>query len=135
MEESHGEIPFTFEDDGLPKPVAEDFQVLLFQAVGKLISNITRHSRARRAGVRVLRCGACIRITVSDDGVGFDHPAKGARDGLEADEDGLGLFCIRERILALGGHFSLDSAPGKGTHALLLAPLKPMDASWKGDHR
>ena len=39
-------------------------------------------------------------------------------DGAKAGR-GLGLFHVRERMERLGGRFELDSAPGRGTRALL----------------
>ncbi|MEO7863199.1 MAG: response regulator, partial [Nitrospirales bacterium] len=40
-----------------------------------------------------------------------------------------GLFTIRERMTALGGRFDMKSAPGEGTTATLVQPLKTADSS------
>ena len=57
-----------------------------------------------------------IHGSLADDGVGFD-PAK------VTDRDGIGLITMEERIRRLGGHLSIESAPGKGTRIFLAAPL------------
>jgi len=61
-----------------------------------------------------------IRICVEDEGVGFDplnenSPLHNGR--------GFGLFNIEERLDHLGGQFKIESRPGHGTKAIILAPL------------
>jgi signal transduction histidine kinase len=48
-----------------------------------------------------------LRLAVSDDGRGFDPRARNPQ--------ALGLAGMQERATALGGHFSVASAPGAGT--------------------
>jgi two-component system, LytTR family, sensor kinase len=60
-----------------------------------------------------------IRITVSDDGVGFD-PAAVSKD----DRQHLGIPNVRDRLrILLGGDLSVTSTEGKGTTALITIPL------------
>jgi signal transduction histidine kinase len=47
-----------------------------------------------------------VTLAIGDDGQGFEAGAPSA---------GLGLRSMRERVEALGGRFSLESAPGRGT--------------------
>ena len=59
-------------------------------------------------------------MTVRDHGVGFT-PSK-LDDRSRPSHVGWGLFSIRERLSLLGGSLDIDSAPGKGTRVLLVAP-------------
>jgi signal transduction histidine kinase len=65
--------------------------------------------------IRVSVDADAIRLSVEDNGTGFD-PATVRR------ESGLGLIGIRERVLDLGGTFELDTAPGRGTRLAVVLP-------------
>lgn len=114
-------IPFRFSDDGQPKPLSQDMLVLLFQSVRELLINVIKHAQAREVTLDIRRETGCIRITVTDDGIGFNvdevlsSPSRGRS---------VGLFNIRERLDYIGGTLSIDSEPGHGTRFVLVAPLK-----------
>jgi PAS domain S-box-containing protein len=105
-------------------PLPEDQAVLLFQSVRELLINVTKHGRTIHATVSIREAAGMLRIEVVDHGAGFDLAA--AKIGAKP---GFGLFSIRERMIALGGHFELVSRPGEGTQATLILPLKPRVAS------
>jgi len=110
-----------FSEDEAPKPLSEELKVLLFQAVRELLMNIVKHAQAQSAHLALKRDGACLSVTVSDDGIGFDETAlHHAGDVLS----GFGLFNIRERLRHSGGRMSIDTAPSTGTQIRLWAPLK-----------
>lgn len=120
IEEQH-EIAVEFEDDGSAKPLDEDVCVLLFQAVRELLINVVKHANATRVRLSVMRESARIHVRVQDDGAGFEPPPSGftvRKDG------GFGLFNICERLDHLKGEFRVESRPGSGTTAALVAPLK-----------
>jgi signal transduction histidine kinase len=123
-QEKHGLIT-TFEDDKRPKPLGEDLRVLLFRAVRELLINVVKHSRAKKARIRMRREEGWIKIDVEDDGVGF-HPAR--NEDLLAGRTGFGLFSIRERLHHLDGRVEIDSGPGRGTRVTLTARLQCEEA-------
>jgi signal transduction histidine kinase len=57
-----------------------------------------------------------VAATIEDDGVGF-------LPGLTPLEDHLGLFGMRERVEMLGGRFTLETSPGKGTTVNVEIPV------------
>jgi signal transduction histidine kinase len=59
--------------------------------------------------------GDAIRLSIEDDGIGFevDTVAQGR---------GIGLMGMRERASLVGGSFALDSAPGRGTRVTVRVP-------------
>ena len=113
------EIDCTFEDDEQPKTLTDDFRAVLFRSINELLLNIGKHAKASSAKVSVRRKDDRIEITVQDDGVGFE-----TLESVHSSSDaGFGLMSIRERLGHLGGTFSVESSPGKGTTVTLTAPL------------
>ena len=100
-------------------PLPEDQAVLLFQSVRELLMNTIKHARSHTASVRMEQESGSLRIEVRDEGVGFNLAA----DTQAPIYPKFGLFSIRERMRALGGHFDLQSAPGEGAMATLILPL------------
>jgi len=116
------ELQFKFTDDGLPKPISEETQHVLFRAVRELLNNIFRHAQASKVTIRTGRANNNIRISVEDDGKGFDAST---RESLIQESGGFGLFNIRERIEFIEGRIEIVSVPGRGTRIILSAPIAP----------
>lgn len=114
-------IEIYVDNDGLPKPLSDDIKVILFKSVRELITNILKHSGARKAKVTVLKSGQRIRVTVEDDGLGFDVSNM---DTNYTESGGFGLFSISERLKCFDGSIGVQSKPGQGTKVVLEAPLK-----------
>src|SRR5579864_1597856 len=86
----------------------------LVQLTREALSNVSRHSQATRATVRLARSGANAVLTIEDDGVGFD-PANNSF--------GNGLRNMRERAATLGATLDITSRPGKGTRLQMTLPV------------
>jgi len=121
LKSQHG-IRYTFHDDGMGKPLAEDVLVLLFQSVRELLINVIKHAQANVVNVDVTRTNGTVQITVSDDGVGFDV-AHVLTDPSR--QQGFGLFNIKERLDFIGGRLDVDAHPGRGSRFTLVARLNP----------
>ena len=112
-------------------PLPEDQAVLLFQSVRELLINVSKHGHTQQAKVTVSEEEGLLRIVVTDRGAGFNLAAVTSAGSAPQSPaaPGFGLFSIRERMAALGGQFSITSAPGQGTTAGLTLPLTPGAAS------
>ncbi|MDX1953086.1 MAG: PAS domain S-box protein [Verrucomicrobiota bacterium] len=120
FKQEHG-LSMRFQDDGQPKPLDEDFRIVLFQAVRELLVNVVKHAHATHAQVLIRRDSDAIRILIEDDGLGFDPATIQVRSDSGS---GFGLFNIRERVEYLGGQVKIRSEEGRGTRITLIAPLK-----------
>ncbi len=98
----------------------EDLRVLLFQVVRELLFNVTKHSGAERAVIRLVEEEGRLVIHVVDGGRGFDVDAV---QGGEESATGFGLFRAQERLQLLGGHLEVRSQPDKGTHIEVYTPI------------
>lgn len=99
-------------------PIAE---ASIFRICQEALTNIKKHSQARRVHVELelLDCG--VQLSVSDDGVGFDVE--------KIDRRRYGLRGMRERAKLLGGEIVITSSPGNGANVKVSIPLQPTSAS------
>ena len=97
----------------------DDIKALLFEAVRELLFNVVKHSGVQQAKVVIRQTGEDLLLRVEDRGKGFDA----ARQEQETAGGGMGLFAIRERLAALGGHMKLESVPGDGSRSELTIPV------------
>ncbi|MFJ8693421.1 GAF domain-containing sensor histidine kinase [Streptomyces roseolilacinus] len=98
----------TFDGGGIRALPAAQEEALL-RVAQEALHNALRHSGAGEVAVRLARHGQGARLTVSDDGKGFD-PRAVRRAGRH-----LGLVSMRDRAGGVGGRLTVHSAPGEGT--------------------
>ncbi|HZU77016.1 MAG TPA: histidine kinase [Dehalococcoidia bacterium] len=95
-------------------PAVED---VLAWTVREGITNVIRHSRARRCRIAVWRDGDQARIQITDDGIG------GRQAGAAPAAGGHGLAGLAERARALGGGCEAGARPEGGFHLMVWLPL------------
>jgi PAS domain S-box-containing protein len=116
-----GGIKCVFENSDTIIPPADDIKILLYRSMRELFVNITKHAQAKSVRVNLSMDGNNIKISVEDDGVGFNMTDIDPRTGKSS---GFGLFSILQRLTQVGGQFDIKSEKGKGTKVILMAPLK-----------
>jgi signal transduction histidine kinase len=99
-----------------------EYETVLFRITQEALTNIARHANASHATVKLEIQPAQIRVSVRDDGRGFD-----LEEVLRGDSSstGWGLLGIQERTALIGGQYEIESAPGRGTHIRVQVPLVP----------
>jgi len=95
---------------------------LFFEAARELLFNVAKHAHTRSARMKLTATAAGdIELTIADGGAGFIAPGqKSEKRALS----GFGLFSIRERLELLGGRLHVDTAPGRGTRATIVASIR-----------
>ncbi|ROQ36588.1 signal transduction histidine kinase [Frondihabitans sp. PhB188] len=91
-----------------------DVEVVLLRCAQEGLANVRKHSGAASARLGLIRAGAEVRLTVGDDGAGFD-PARSS--------DGYGLAGMRARLGLADGRLEVRSAPGSGSTLVASLPL------------
>jgi PAS domain S-box-containing protein len=114
-------LEIEFIDDSHKKPMDQDTQAILFRNVRELLINVVKHAKAKKVCVHMEDLSEMLKITVIDDGIGFDP--NGERLNKRSYNKCFGLFSIRERMSDLGGSLEIISAPGKGSKVILSTPL------------
>jgi signal transduction histidine kinase len=97
-------------------------EITLLRAAQEALANVRRHARARHVTVTLSYMEDVVVLDVCDDGVGFDPgvlPEEPRRHG------GLGFVAMRERVTALHGAVTVESAPGQGCTLVVELPTDP----------
>jgi signal transduction histidine kinase len=86
----------------------------LFLVAQEALTNVRKHAKASCVRASLERHDSALRMTISDDGVGFD---------LGVATSGQGLRNLRDRVERLGGTLALNAAPGIGTRLTVDVPV------------
>lgn len=105
---------------GTSRRFSPDVELVLFRIVQEALRNAWRHSQATSATVMLVLDENKIEITIIDNGKGFDVPD--TMDDL-VKHGKLGLAGMQERIQLINGSLKMESKPGKGTTAVIEAPV------------
>jgi signal transduction histidine kinase len=94
-------------------------EALVYRVAREALRNVASHAGARHVGVVVATGPETLRLTVTDDGHGFDagHRAERAEDGH------LGLTLLEDLVVQAGGTLSVVSEPQAGTTVVLEVPV------------
>jgi len=100
-----------------------------FRIVQEALTNVMRHAQARQVTVGMRQAEDELRLSIHDDGAGFDvNAAMGRATGGAS----LGLLSMQERAYLAGGRVEIDSAPGQGTEIRVHFPLAPTPEGSRG---
>jgi len=108
-----GDVP-----DGLPAQAEEN----LLKIAQEAITNAEKHSGADLLKISLRGNEKAIRLSVHDDGAGFEENERTCRAGH------YGLIGMRERAESIGAEFRITSRPGHGTLVLVTLPLEKCGA-------
>ena len=92
-------------------------QLVMYQVAREAMTNAARYANASVIDVRLTSEAECIRLVVSDAGVGF------ALDSVDPAQH-LGLQLMRERVESIGGRLFIDSRIGVGTTVVASIPRR-----------
>jgi len=92
----------------------------LLRVALEAVTNAVTHAGARRIKIQLHFDARSVRLSVGDDGRGFDASQTLASGG---DNHHFGLVGMRERAEACGGHLTIESAPGSGTTIIATLPV------------
>jgi len=111
------EIALELEVSGTPYPVGARVETAVARVLQESIANTVRHADARSVWVRLRYTPRALRLTVRDDGKGFQVDPEFRGYGGH-----WGLLGMRERAAELQGSLRVESAPDCGTAVALRVP-------------
>jgi len=98
---------------GTPRRLPTGTEVVLLRVCQEALANVRKHAAAGQVSVALCYADGTVRLTVTDDGHGFD-PGK-AREGY-------GLKGMRDRVSQVGGALTVTTGPGAGTEVSAEVP-------------
>jgi len=107
-----------FMSDGDLPVLPLSIRTQIFRMVQESLSNVRKHADAGKVIVRVRSADRGLRVTVEDDGKGFD-----LRTAQEPAQRHMGLSIMKERAAQLNGTVRISTAPGRGTVVEIDIPL------------
>jgi two-component system NarL family sensor kinase len=110
-----GPAVVSVETAGAGRPLPARVEAGIYRIAQEALSNAVRHAGADHVDVQLAISPAEIRLTIEDDGKGFDL--------ANVPPDRFGLVGLNERARMLGGTFQLDSWPSLGTRIEVVVPL------------
>jgi PAS domain S-box-containing protein len=100
---------------GFPADLPGDVTLSIFRVAQESLRNCVKHSGAQSAQVVLERNNLAIRLSVSDNGCGFDAKSASLKQGL-------GFVSMEERIRFVGGEMNVYSQPERGTRIEVSVP-------------
>lgn len=94
--------------------LGDEQAMAIYRCVQEAISNALKHSDAKAITIAVTTSERALRVSVRDDGIGFD---------TSGSTHGVGLIGMRERIDAIGGSLEINSTTGAGAQVVIEVPL------------
>jgi signal transduction histidine kinase len=107
------EMEVEVQSEDVSEKMPDEYRICIYRMVQEALNNAARHSSAKNARVTVEQTADRILVCVFDDGRGFDPQRV----------RGLGILGMEERVRRLGGIFTIDSKPGRGTTLKAEFPL------------
>jgi signal transduction histidine kinase len=110
----------TLVEGSIDQRLSPEVETGLYRIAQEALMNACRHSGARRIEIRLETMDHVVRLSVRDDGEGFDAQERVERNGGQH----FGLLAMRERASMLGGTLQIISSPGHGTSVIAGVPLE-----------
>ncbi|HKQ73697.1 MAG TPA: two-component regulator propeller domain-containing protein [Blastocatellia bacterium] len=109
------DIEFTFNAPapGLDLKLGADIRRQVFLMFKETINNLVRHSKCTLALIDLRIEGACLALTVADNGKGFDP---------DQVNEGNGIISLHRRARSLGGETAVSSRKGEGATVMIKVP-------------
>lgn len=102
-------------DDFNNAVLERDIQNNLYRIIQEQLNNILKHAQATKVYINVLLTNENIKLSIKDNGKGFNTSAA---------KEGIGLQNIRQRAELFSGIFTINSSPGNGCELKVEIPLK-----------
>lgn len=108
-----------FDLDGLQEDIhlSKDLEIMLFRVFQECLTNVIRHSKAKKVWVKFQQKKEDIILEIQDNGIGI-------KTAKINDPQSLGLLGIKERVNMQEGNLLIKGTPNKGTTITASIPIK-----------
>ena len=110
-------IPCSVEIQGENLCLSPAYSIAFYRVAQESLTNVSKYAQAKNVEVSLLRGGDHWVLRIADDGIGIDRSNR-------HNPTAHGLVSMRERARALGGEFSIQGHPGRGTVVEIRVPFE-----------
>jgi len=96
--------------------ITSDVSLIIFRILQEALTNIARHSKAKKVVIKLFVHNKMMRFEIADNGIGINEKAIKSRNSF-------GLISMRERAKCFGGVLKIDSPEEGGTKVSLFLPI------------
>jgi signal transduction histidine kinase len=96
------------------RELSSDLKIATYRIIQESLTNICKYAQATQVDIRIYTAERSLELIIQDNGKGFDSTQT---------TTGFGLQGMRERAIALGGSFTLTTAPHAGCQIQVIFPL------------
>ncbi len=112
-------IEINFFSQNVQERMEREIEISVYRIVQESLNNIMKHARAKKVYLNLVLRDGTLSLSIEDDGVGFES---NMTIGAPGKKRSLGLNIMKERVVQLGGDFTLESRVGGGG-TLLMAEI------------
>ena len=112
-ERSQWELTLTLPDQSTQ--LNETISLIVYRIVQETLNNCNKYAKATKLSIHMIHDAQNLKIEIQDDGIGLDLNSLGNKSH--------GLSGMRHRVLAIGGHFEMQSSLGAGLLTRVILPL------------
>lgn len=110
------EVEYHVDLDEAEEPIPAEMALCVYRILQESLTNVSRHARAHKVMISLVRRRGSLVAWIADDGQGFDVNGLGTKQAC-------GIEGMRERAHLVQGTVEIRSGPGKGTRVMFEAPL------------
>lgn len=115
----NSEVNLEFDIRGEPVAIPLEMENTLFKVTQEILYNSLKHADASNVKVSIVFGQNEIKLSVIDDGKGFDYTAVNGRNAKK----GMGIITMKKRISLVDGKIDIKSTPGSGTEVSTTIPI------------
>ncbi|RZK09708.1 MAG: sensor histidine kinase, partial [Flavobacterium sp.] len=108
-------LKITYEHNIRDLKVAEDAHIAIYRIIQEHFTNILKHAKATTVSLQLIRNKKELKLTVNDNGIGFDP---------QLHYKGIGLENMSSRTESLNGQLQIESTPGMGCTIKVTVPIQ-----------
>lgn len=116
------DLTVEFSKVGEVRRLHSEVELALYRMAQEALSNVSRHAAAQKAWLTLEYQQDGVKLTIRDNGVGFQTPDQTSELALSGH---YGLIGMQERAVLIDAQLEVHSAPGEGTQIAIVCPYTP----------
>jgi signal transduction histidine kinase len=125
------QLPILFSAESEIPTLPDFYNITFYRFLQEALTNVVKHANASQVWVKLAQAPDEVRLSITDDGVGFQRALNGSLEDVVSRQDGsigMGILGMQERFALLDGVLEIYSQPGQGSRVIGRLPA-PADVA------